>query len=72
MWNDLESTDDYLGHARVAGRIAKIVLTPNSFPTTIGLFGGWGAGKSTVLDMVGSALGPEEQANPILLVRFDA
>lgn len=56
MWSDAESEVDYLNFSEVAESIADIVCEPKLLPISIGVFGDWGAGKSTILNLTKNIL----------------
>lgn len=74
MWRDSESEHDFLNFTEAADQVAALVANPALLPISVGVFGGWGTGKSTVLGLVEARL-PKERgdgaAAPIL-VKFDA
>lgn len=70
MWSDLESNFDYLNFSEVAESIADIINTPELLPVSIGVFGDWGAGKSTILKLTETALNNQEQE--YIHISFDA
>lgn len=71
MWRDSESSEDFLNFTEVADQIATLATTPSLLPISIGVFGGWGTGKSTVLKLVEGQLPPDKPSAP-LIVHFDA
>jgi predicted KAP-like P-loop ATPase len=71
MWRDSESDQDFLNFTELADQVATLVTTPDLLPISVGVFGGWGTGKSTVLRLVEAQL-PAGEASKILLVKFDA
>jgi hypothetical protein len=49
--------EDELGFQQMAEQLAQIVLSPStSTPFTVGIEGGWGSGKSTLMSLVEDAL----------------
>lgn len=70
MWRDSESDQDFLNFTEVAEQIAVLATRPDLLPVSIGVFGTWGTGKSTVLRLVESRLA---RANPTpIIIKFDA
>lgn len=69
MWHDNISAVDLIGFARFADTIGDLVVMEELLPVTVGLFGDWGSGKSSVLSMIGRALETHER---VLTVRFDS
>jgi predicted KAP-like P-loop ATPase len=61
MWSDNESTEDLLGFQYLAGAVVSIVKNENLLPATIGVFGDWGGGKSTLIEIVRTQLTSEEE-----------
>lgn len=49
MWKDTESDIDMLGYQVHADLLAKIILQKDMLPTSIGIFGDWGSGKSSLM-----------------------
>ena len=70
MWSDIESDIDYLNFSEVAETAADIISTPEMLPISIGIFGDWGAGKSTILKLTESALNRE--SDNYIHIHFDA
>jgi hypothetical protein len=70
MWRDSESEQDFLNFTEVADQIATLATNSALLPISIGVFGSWGTGKSTVLQLVEGKL-PKGDNAPIV-VRFDA
>ena len=52
MWTDNETDEDLLGFSLHANLIGEIVTDPEMLPVTIGLFGDWGGGKSSILKIL--------------------
>lgn len=65
MWSDNESDVDLLRASHIARAVVRLVKTPSLLPTSIGVYGDWGSGKSTVLRMVLSDLKKEPEILPI-------
>lgn len=70
MWSDSESSLDYLNFSEVAESVADIINTPELLPISIGIFGDWGAGKSTILKLTEAELG--KQPKDYIHINFDA
>lgn len=70
MWSDTESKIDYLNFSEIAESISDIVSSPELLPVSIGVFGDWGAGKSTILNLTNKVLNdlPEDY----IQIHFDA
>lgn len=49
MWSDNETKDDLLGYQVHADLLKEVVLDPSMLPISIGVFGDWGSGKSSLM-----------------------
>lgn len=49
MWSDNETTQDLLGYQVHADLLKKIILNDTMLPISIGVFGNWGSGKSSLM-----------------------
>lgn len=70
MWSDVESEKDYLNFSEISQIATDIISSPSMLPVSIGIFGNWGAGKSSILKLIEGKLRQDE--NHFLVVRFDA
>ena len=70
MWRDRESDQDFLNFTEVADQIATLALDRELLPVSIGVFGTWGTGKSTVLRLAEAKMKKAEK--PPLIIEFDA
>lgn len=52
MWHDNETTVDYLNFGVVADACANLLQQANGHPLSIGISGGWGVGKSSLVGMI--------------------
>lgn len=52
MWSDNETATDLLGFSVHKDLIRQLVLDDNLLPITVGVFGDWGGGKSSVMRML--------------------
>jgi predicted KAP-like P-loop ATPase len=52
MWSDNETTDDLFGFRVHADLIRELIMDPSVLPATIGIFGDWGGGKSSIMQML--------------------
>ena len=66
--SDQETEIDMLYYSSVAKTIIKLIQESTNAPVTIGIHGDWGAGKSSILMMIESAVKSEEN---ILFIRFN-
>lgn len=60
MWSDNEAELDLLGFQHLTGAVCSIIRDDTLLPATIGVFGDWGSGKSSLLQLVRSELGDDE------------
>lgn len=51
MWKDCETRIDYLNIRHIVEILNNLILDDNLTPATIGVYGAWGSGKSSVLAM---------------------
>ncbi len=51
MWSDKESKIDFLNFNEIAESIKDLITEKELMPISIGVFGDWGAGKSTILEL---------------------
>lgn len=67
-----KSEDDILNRRTFAQSLAKTMLY-NSFPSsfTIGLYGEWGSGKSSLINMVLEYVEAEKQDKSVIVFRFN-
>lgn len=68
MWSDNDTAFDLLGFQVHSDLIRNVVTRKTMLPVTVGLFGDWGSGKSSVMRMLQSDL--EKQKN-IACVSFN-
>lgn len=70
MWRDSESEHDFLNFTELSEQIAALATNKAMLPISVGVFGTWGTGKSTVLALAEQQL-KASKPEP-LLVKFDA
>lgn len=56
MWSDNETSRDFLNFQAVAETAAEIIVQAKGNPISIGVTGGWGVGKSSMIKLVEGAL----------------
>jgi predicted KAP-like P-loop ATPase len=52
MWNDKETDIDLLDHEKIAKTVLEIISDNHLRPLTVGIYGDWGVGKSSVLSLL--------------------
>ncbi|MCL4517830.1 MAG: KAP family NTPase, partial [Thaumarchaeota archaeon] len=62
MWPDNETSEDLLGFKVHADLLVSVVKDDGILPATIGVFGDWGSGKSSLLKMVQEELGKDDES----------
>ncbi|ELI0634690.1 ATPase [Vibrio harveyi] len=70
MWSDKESSLDFLNFSETAESIKDLVTEKELMPISVGVFGDWGAGKSTILELTKKSISEEEE--DYIQVHFDA
>ena len=68
MWSDKETSKDLLGFNVHASLLKSVVTKEKNLPITIGLYGDWGSGKSSVLEILKEQLKDDEDT---VVVYFD-
>ena len=71
MWSDVETDQDYLNYTEVAELAANLIRQRTLLPISIGIFGGWGSGKSSLLRLVRRELNDGDNGKCLHVV-FDA
>lgn len=78
MWSDNETTQDLLGYQVHVDLLRKIILNDAMLPISIGVFGNWGSGKSSLMLLLQQSLQEweksqqNEQHSIILQVYFNS
>lgn len=72
MWSDNETSTDFLNFSETAEQITRILKRPDLRPISLGVFGGWGSGKSSLIKMVQARLESTDLRGDFLAVNFDA
>lgn len=70
MWSDTESEKDYLNFGEVSQLAVDVLTSRDMLPVSIGVFGNWGAGKSSLLKLIENNLEKEEK--DWIVIKFDA
>lgn len=79
MWADSDTKVDFLNYTEVAELAVDLIKDSRMLPVSIGIFGTWGTGKSSLLNLIEQGLDPigdeeshETTKSNYLVVRFDA
>ncbi len=70
MWLDNASDIDILFYSPYAATVASTICDKNNTPLTVGLFGKWGAGKSTLVNLIKQEL--KEKKDECIVVDINA
>lgn len=70
MWKDSETVVDYLNFDYIIDAVVKLVLDEDLSPSSIGLYGDWGSGKSSLMKMVEQHL-TSMDGKSILCIQFN-
>ena len=62
MWPDNETDTDLLGFEVHANLLRAVVTDALMLPVSIGVFGDWGGGKTSIMKMLEKSLDPERYA----------
>lgn len=63
MWSDNETLIDLVGFRVHADLIREVVTDSKLLPVTIGVFGDWGSGKTSIMHMLRRDLDSQEKSN---------
>jgi len=69
MWADTDTSTDYINYTETAEIAADLIRQPAMLPLSLGVFGGWGAGKSSMLQLIKKEIEKDEQH---IIINFDA
>ena len=67
MWSDNIAEKDYLGFDVHANLIKGLIDEPGMLPITIGVFGDWGSGKSSIMESLKKAYDAESDKSTVCL-----
>ncbi|MCI5122359.1 MAG: NTPase, partial [Candidatus Electrothrix sp. AUS4] len=71
MWSDNETTLDLLGFRVHADLIKSVVTNSKLLPVTIGVFGDWGGGKTSIMKMLEASLDPDNYTDQNEKVQYE-
>ena len=69
MWADNETDQDLLGFSIHAQLLRSIITDSRMLPVTVGLFGDWGGGKSSILKILQREL---DQSEEVAVIYFNS
>jgi hypothetical protein len=69
MWSDNDTAEDLIGFRIHAELLRDVVCDDTILPVTIGVFGDWGSGKSSIMKMLQAELAKNEE---VAVIYFDA
>lgn len=68
MWNDSETSTDFIDYQHYVNAVAQIIDNQELLPCSIGIFGDWGSGKSSLMKMVEEKYKTEKDT---LIIKFN-
>lgn len=68
MWSDKETSEDLLGYTVHSSLLKSVITNEKNLPITVGLYGDWGLGKSSILKILEKQL---EEDGDAVVVYFD-
>ncbi|MCW3070305.1 MAG: hypothetical protein JWO44_195 [Bacteroidetes bacterium] len=68
MWNDSETNSDFIDYQHYVNAVLKIINNDDLLPCSIGVFGDWGSGKSSLMKMVAEKY---ESDKDVLVIKFN-
>lgn len=71
VWQDNETDVDFLGFRVHSDLIRSVVTDPAILPVTVGVFGDWGGGKSSIMKMLQKDLSDEATYPKIVCLYFN-
>ena len=60
MWKDSETEIDYLDYGYIVDILKDIICNDELLPASIGLYGEWGSGKSSLMKLIAGLVFPKE------------
>ena len=71
VWQDNETENDLLGFDVHADLIRSVVTDQSVLPVTVGVFGDWGGGKSSIMKMLQKEVSNEEAHPDVVCLYFN-
>jgi predicted KAP-like P-loop ATPase len=75
VWVDNETARDFLNFSSVADTVAEVIIQAKGRPTSIGVSGAWGVGKSSLIKLTQASLSnrtPSAEEREFIFVEFNA
>ena len=73
MWNDIETSSDYLHFSVISQAVADMIVESGNQPISIGVSGSWGSGKSSMVKMIGKELrNRDNEGKKYIFLEFNA
>lgn len=70
MWKDSESNIDYIDFEYIADLVNEIIMDDSLLPASIGVYGDWGSGKSSIMSISQKALNKKDK--DALIINFNS
>jgi hypothetical protein len=70
MWNDNETSVDFIDFSHYVDAVYQIIESEDLLPCSIGIYGDWGSGKSSLMKMIGTCYDNQKDKG-VLVVRFN-
>jgi predicted KAP-like P-loop ATPase len=67
MWSDNETKTDLLGFQHLSNAVISIIRKDHLLPATMGVYGDWGSGKSSLVQIIQAELEKEKEDGVVVL-----
>lgn len=71
MWSDNHTDKDFLNFKCVADTAAELIIKANGHPLSLGVSGGWGVGKSSMLSLIAKSLEAKSESGQAKYIFID-